>query len=129
MTAGISISGADELSALISTAKTNTLSPDGPRREVLDKIGTVTTVGGFIPAAGWVIAAGGAALVALETYLNGTAGLYPSSLSALETEINLPAFPEDFTIDGSWTTVTVMVTWCRRVPARPPARSRRCGPR
>lgn len=107
VTAGISISGADELSALISTAKTNTLSPDGPRRDVLDKIGTVTTVGGFIPAAGWVIAAGGAAFVALETYLNGTAGLYPSSLSALETEINLPAFPEDFTIDGSWTTVTV----------------------
>ena len=108
--AGIEVPDAEALSSMISTAKFNTLDSDDARRDVLDKIGTATTVGGFIPGLGWVIAGGGAGFIALETYLNGTAGLYPSALTNLQTQINLPEFPEDFTIDGSWTDVMVTAT-------------------
>lgn len=104
---GITIADAEELSTLIESATSNTIDPNGPRRDVLDKIGTVTTVAGFIPEVGFVAAGGGAAFIALETYLNATAGMYPSALTALEAAIDTLVFPEDFTVAGAWFDVTV----------------------
>ena len=104
---GVEILDAADLSSLYEVAAANRLVPGGPRQDVLRKMGTVTTAGGFIPVVGWASAATGAGLIAYETYLNGTASLYPSTLTDLRAEISPPVFPEDFTVDGSWTTVTV----------------------
>ncbi|HQZ33395.1 MAG TPA: Ig-like domain-containing protein [Ilumatobacteraceae bacterium] len=105
--ANIAVPDAEALSSMIETAKGNELEASDPRRDVLDRIGTFTTVGGFIPVVGVAIGGGGAAFIALETFLNGTAGLYPSSLLSLTSEIDLAEFPEDFTINGSWSQVMV----------------------
>lgn len=107
---GVEVLDAADLSSLYEVAVSNALVPGGPRQDVLQKMGTVTTAGGFIPVVGWASAATGAALIAYETYLNGTAGLYPSALADLRAEISPQVFPEDFTVDGSWTTVTVTAT-------------------
>lgn len=104
---GIEIADAADLSASITTARKNTIGENDIRRDVLDDIGTVTTVGGFIPGVGWMIAGTGVAFSALEAYMNGTAGLYPSSLTSLTVDVAETDFPEDFQAPSSWSNVQV----------------------
>lgn len=106
--ANITVADAADLSDKLTKALNWEITEGGPVEKVLQDLGTVTTVGGFIPGVGWVIGAGGAVFSGIEALHNGIAGLYPSSITSLDAWIDTDEFREDFTHDGQWFEVTVV---------------------
>ena len=104
---GLAISGAQDLSDAMTVARLNNIRPGSEARKTLDSIGTVTTVGGFVPGAGWVVAGFGTAFVAYEAYRNATSSMYPSLFTELTAELTDDKFPEDFQAPNGWNKVEV----------------------
>ena len=106
--ANITVADAADLSDKLTAALNWEITEGGPVEMVLQDIGTVTTVGGFIPGVGWVVGAGGAVFSGIEALHNGIAGLYPSKITSLDAWIDTDEFREDFVLDGVWFDVTVV---------------------
>ncbi len=104
---GLSIAGAQDLSDKMRATQANNIEPGSGERKVLDAIGTVTTVGGFVPGVGWVVAGFGAGFIGYEAYLNATTSMYPSIFTKLTAELIDDKFAEDFQAPSGWNEVMV----------------------